>query len=121
MPMLNPRKRGIIYSIVVLGIMAWAIVFTFLSFDIGFIEKSWEVIVRSDSTIALRILGLMTIALFIGVVVMCLHRGVKMWRADEWETGHRKVYGVELKLEAAVVIGLGITVFFFVARGFLWS
>ena len=85
--------------------MAWAIVATFLSFDIGFIKKSWEVIARPEAPISFRLLGLMTIALIIGVVVMCLHRGLKMWRADEWETGHRTVYGVELKMEAAVVIG----------------
>lgn len=121
MPMLNPRKRGIIYSVIALVIMAWAVVSTFLSFDTGFINRSWEVVVRPEAPFAFRLLGLMTIALIVGVIVMCLHRGFKMWRANEWETGHRTVYGVELKLEAAVVIGLGVTVFFFVARGFLWS
>lgn len=101
--------------------MAWAVVSTFLSFDIGLINKSWEVIVRPEAPMQFRILGLMTITLIIGVIVMCLHRGLRMWRAEEWETGHRTVYGAELKLEAAVVIGLGVTVFFFVARGVLWS
>jgi hypothetical protein len=91
-PILNPRNRGIIYSAIALGFMAWAIVSTFFSFDFGFINKSWEVIVRPEAPIA-----------------------------DEWETGHRTVYGAELKMEAAVVIGLGITVFFFIAQGFLWS
>jgi len=120
-PMLKPRIRGIIYSAIALGIMVWAIVSTFYSFDVGFISKSWEVIVRPEAPMQFRLLGLMTIALFIGVIVLCVHRGVKMWRADEWDTGHRTVYGAELKLEAAVIIGLGITVFFFIAQGFLWS
>jgi hypothetical protein len=120
-PILNPRNRGIIYSAIALGIMAWAIVSTFFSFDFGFINRSWEVIVRPEAPMQLRMLGLMTIVLFISVIVLCIHRGLKMWRADEWETGHRTVYGAELKMEAAVVFGLGITVFFFIAQGFLWS
>lgn len=84
-PILNPRNRGIIYSAVALGIMAWVIVSTFFAFDIGFIKRSWEVIVRPEAPMQFRVLGLLTITLVIGVIVLCVFRGLKMWRADEWK------------------------------------
>ena len=97
--------------------MAWAIFATFFSFDVGFVRISWESITRPEAPYYFRVLGIVTIVMLVGAIVLSLHRGLKMWRADSWETGHRTIGGVELKFEAAVVLGLGMTVFFFVARG----
>lgn len=102
---------------IALALMLWAIVSTFLTFDVGFIRVSWQVLESPESPLHLRALGLITIVMFASIIFLTLWRGLKMWRAESWETGHRTVYGLELKLEAAVVFGLGLTVFFFIARG----
>ena len=99
--------------------MTWAIASTFFTFDVGLLRKSWEVIVRPGAPLHFRLLGMVTIVTFVGVIVLSLNRGIKMWRADSWETGDRSISGAELKIEATVVMGLGVTVFFFAARGFL--
>ena len=113
------RKRGVVYSIIALLLMVWAIWWSITSFDIGFLEKSWEVIARPEAPIHFRLLGVVTITMFGVVIFLCLRRGLKMWRAKEWDTGRRIVYGLELRLEAAVVAGLGVTVFFFVVGSLL--
>lgn len=115
----SARNRGIAYSIIALLLMAWAVWWTFSSFNIGFIEESWAVITRPEAPMHFRLLGIVTIAMFCGVILLCLRRGLKMWRAEKWDSGRRVVYGLELKLEAAVVAGLGVTVFFFVVGGLL--
>jgi hypothetical protein len=116
----DKKTRGIAYSAIALVFMTWAIVSTFFTFDVGFLVRSWEVIVRPGAPLHFRLLGLVTVVTFVGVIVLSLHRGIKMWRADSWKTGDRSISGAELKFDAAVVIGLGVTVFFIVARGLLW-
>lgn len=115
--MMDARARGIAYSLIALCLMLWAIVSTFLTFDVGFIRVSWQVLESPESPLHFRALGLMTILMFTSIIVLTAWRGLRMWRAQSWETGHRTIYGLELKLEATVVFGLGLTVFFFIARG----
>lgn len=115
--MFDARARGITYSVIALGLMLCAIVSTFLTFDVGFMRVSWQVLASPGSPFHFKALGLMTIIMFTSIIFLSAWRGARMWRAKTWETGHRSVYGLELKLEAAVVMGLGLTVFFFIAGG----
>lgn len=116
--MSDSGNRSMVYSVIALAVMAVAIVSTFYTFDVGFLRISWEVVFRPGAPIHFRLLGSVTIITFVGGIILSLQRGLKMWRADSWKTGRRTIEGIELKLEAAVILGLGITVFFFVARGF---
>jgi hypothetical protein len=115
--MSDPGKTGIVYCAIALVIMVLAIISTFYTFDVGFLRKSLEVIFRPGAPLHFRLLGSVTVVTFVGVIILSLLRGLKMWRADSWKTGRRTIEGVELKFEAAVIIGLGVTVFFFAARG----
>lgn len=111
------RRRSIFYSSIALAVMACAIVSSFYRVELQFIQQSWTTLSAQDSPVHFRALGIFAILMFGGIIVLSLYRGQKMWRAASWETGDRTIRGLELKLEAAVVLGLGLTVFCFVGRG----
>lgn len=97
--------------------MAAFIVSTFYSFENKYIERGF--IVSADMGTLFLIAYIAVGIVLVSCVIMAFYRGAQMWRAESWKTGERTLSGVELKMEAAVIIGLGITVSLFLIRGLL--
>jgi hypothetical protein len=107
--------RNVIYSSIALATMAAFIVATFYSFESKFIERGF--IASADMGTLFLIAYIVLSIVLVSCVIMAFYRGSQMWRAESWKTGERTLSGVELKMEAAVIIGLGITLAFFLIRG----
>lgn len=110
------RLSSIFFSAIALGLMLLVIVATFFSFDAGFVR---QIIDSQDiSWPILALCAVVAIAVFLASM-FALYRGVNLWRADSWLKDDRVITGAELKLEAAVMIGLGITVAYIFFRGLI--
>lgn len=107
------RISSIFFSALALGLMLALIVATFFSLDAGFLRHAIE-----NHNFPWWVLALLALAaiLVILVSILALYRGVNMWRARSWLKDGRAITGVELKFEAAVFIGLGITVSYLFLR-----
>ena len=95
--------------------MASFIVATFYSFDSKFIIRGFITSTEMGAPFvtAFIVVGVVLLS----CVIMSFYRGLQMWRAENWKAGERKISGVELKIEAAVIIGLGVTLAFLLIRG----
>lgn len=107
------RISSIFFSAMALGLMLALIIATFFSLDAGFLRHAIE-----NHNYPWWILALLALAaiLVILVSILALYRGATMWRARSWLKDGRVITGVELKFEAAVFIGLGITVSYMFLR-----
>lgn len=99
--------------------MTLVIIFTFFSFDDGFLRRGFDSTTSSGLPAVIRFAFLILALVFLTGVAFLFYRGAKMWRSDYWVSGDRAISGTELKMEAAVILGLGITVTVFVVRGLL--
>ena len=95
--------------------MAAFVIAMFFSFEDDLIERGLT------ASYAMGIQFLMAYIAVNSLLALCvfiaIRRGFRMWRAETWKSGERILSGVELKMEAAVMIGLGITLASFLIRG----
>ena len=90
------------------------VVSTFYSFDAGFFRRMSGSLANSWIALAITVF---LVALVFSMATLTLYRGFKMWRAESWLKDGREITGTELRFEAAVIIGLGITIAFIFFRG----
>ena len=96
-----------------LGLMLALIVATFFSLDAGSLRHAIE---NHNYPWWILTLLALTAILVTHVPIWALYRGVKMWRARSWLKDGRVITGAQLKFEAAVFIGLGITILYVFLR-----
>jgi len=108
--------KGAIYSAMALVVMASFAVGTLFSFDDAFILRGFKAVSRLG--IAFQLGYVAANVLLVAVVLLAFYGGARMWRAESWQSGDRTISGMELKMEAAVPIGLGFTLVFVLVRGF---
>jgi hypothetical protein len=107
--------RSVIYSAFALAIMIGFFFAMFLSFENNLIERGY---IASSAMGTIFVVAYIAVGLLlVSCVFIAFYRGLRMWCADTWESGDRILSGVELKMEVAVIIGLGITLASFLVRG----
>ena len=112
--MISRSIRSIVYSSVALVFMLALVGSSFYSFDAGFFRRMSGSL--SNSWIALAV-TIFLAAFFLLIAAFIFYRGLKMWRAESWSKDGRDITGAELRFEAAVFIGLGVTIAFISLRG----